>query len=100
MSLLVLVATLGCGNDELRAFQSARIEAVCDWHDRCDSLDDGGYADVESCRRTLASATQASAAASPCAAFDAESADACLSVWAEAECGVALDLAACEGVCE
>lgn len=100
VTALVAAALLaGCDRDPVAGFNDARIEAVCDFHERCGDFDAAGFKDAADCRETLASASRSSKADMTCEDFSQGEADACVAAWDTADCVTPPDLSACEAVC-
>lgn len=91
---------LACASDG-EEFARAQADALCAWHERCDSLEVGGWSDLASCEEQLQHAVELRAANGElgCEGYDAAAADACLAVYAEVACDAIPDLAVCEEVC-
>ncbi len=89
----------GCAAAPTDDFNSARIEALCGFYDRCGTLTDAGYANLANCRTDLAAASKASASEMTCDSFSQSDADACVAAWMNADCTTPPDLTVCEGVC-
>ena len=97
---LGLLLLAGCGSDA-KTFAYDRAAAVCQWHERCDTLKVAGFDDEAGCEDALRTAADelASAGELNCPQLDSAAAAACLAVWDDAVCGETLDLSPCDGVC-
>jgi hypothetical protein len=96
-----LLLMSACRSVEVNAFIDDRAAAICARHTACDTLADAGYADEAGCLAALDASTGALAdqGALACETFDATSADACLTTYAEAACDAPPDLSVCDEVC-
>jgi hypothetical protein len=85
----------------VRDFAEARADAICRWHERCDTLEVAGYADYSECSAALREgvANAYRRGELQCAEFDEGQADRCLAVWSSTPCGTEVDLTPCESVC-
>ena len=94
-----LILLAGCRSVEVSAFLDARAAAICDRHERCDTLADAGFADAAACESALDSADRAlgSRGQLACPEFDASAADAGLAAW-DVDCATPPDLSVCEAV--
>ena len=99
-AVLALSWPMACARDPVTSFNEARIEAICSWYDRCEALEEGGYADMADCRSELAAASKAEKPHMNCDNFSQGEADACVAAWDVADCTTPPDLASCESVCE
>lgn len=97
---VIFAAALGsCGRDPVANFTDSRIEALCGFYERCDTLMVAGYKTATDCRTQLAVAAKSSSADMLCEDFSQGQADACVAAWEEADCETPPDLAVCEDVC-
>ena len=94
------IGLAGCAVNPVEQFNQDRIEAICAWHERCGSLEVGGYEDIGDCRSDLAAAAKSEQANMNCDDFNDDEAGACVAAWGEADCETPPDLSACEAVCE
>ena len=97
--IAALMFALGCGRDPVANFTASRIEAVCGFYERCDTLTAAGYKSASDCRTQLAEATRGSAEDMLCDEFSQGEADACVAEWDDADCTTPPDLTVCEDVC-
>jgi hypothetical protein len=95
----LLSALPGCDGEPVQAFNEARIEAVCSWHERCDTFASTGFQDAADCRGKLASDSRQGGYGETCKDFSQSDADGCVAAWDEADCETPPDLTVCEQVC-
>ena len=89
----------GCVSEPTKAFSEARIEAVCAWHERCETFSATGFQDDADCRSTLANNSRQSGYGQACKDFSENDAADCIAAWDDADCETPPELGSCEQVC-